>query len=156
MMIRLALLSLVAAQPAFALSCLAPSVARSAAEAVSAEEIFHIAVGTFAYDEVELPAGDASIEPAETSIPAVFEGRALTQAGFTGEISGEVILQVECIGPSCGSVPADTDTLAFFRESAGEMVLDVDACPNWVYPEPTEAQLETVRACVLDGDCAEG
>ena len=155
MMIRLALLSLVAAQPALALSCLAPSVARSAAEAVSADDTFHIAVGIFDYDEVELPIGDASIELDETSIPAVFEGRALTQGGFTAEISGEVILHVECIGPSCGSVPVDTETLAFFRESAGEMVLDADACPNWLYPEPTEAQLETVQSCVLDRDCPE-
>ncbi|WP_375261727.1 hypothetical protein [Palleronia sp.] len=156
MMIRLALLSLVAAQPALALSCLAPSVARSTVEAVSAEETFRIAVGSFFYDEVELPADGTSIEPTETSIPAVFDGHALTREGFTTEVSSEVVLQVECIGPSCGSVPADTEALAFFREVGGELVLDVNACPGWVFPEPTEAQLETVRNCVVDQDCPEG
>ena len=141
----------VASGPAWALSCLRPSVASSTAQAMSAEDTFRIVVGRFDFDPVEPPTDGP---PEETLRRAEFDGRALTGDGFTAATTGEVMLRFGCAGPWCGSLEPGVETLAYLVQEEGAWVLDVEACPRWAFTDPTEAQLETVRACV-SGDCPE-
>ncbi|SPJ23091.1 hypothetical protein [Palleronia abyssalis] len=145
------LLSLVCAQPAFALSCLAPSVAQSTREAVQSDERYRIVLGTFTYDEVSLPADGT--QGRQTSIPAVFEGDALTLEGFDDPTKDQVVLQVECITNVCGSITPGVPTLAFLRQDGDDVVLDVNACPQWVFTDPSSQQIATVVECITGEGC---
>ena len=87
------------------------------------------------------------------SIPAQFEGKGLTSTGFDDAIEDDVILNITCMTGSCGSVEPGVETLVFLRQEDEKAVLDLDPCPNWVFPRPTDAQLDTVRECVTGEGC---
>ena len=53
---------------------------------------------------------------------------------------------------SCGTVEPRVEMLMFLRVDADSTVLELGPCPQWAFPEPTEAQKQTVLSCVT-GDC---
>ena len=147
-------LSLTVASPASALSCLQPDIARSTLDAVRSQDSYRIVLGRMSYRAVTPPAEGTPGEAGRAlSIPARFTGRALTAEGFTDDTQDDIILNITCVMQSCGSVEPNTRVLAFLRREGDKAVLDLDPCSQWLFPDPTEEQLETVRACVTGGDC---
>lgn len=143
----LAALGCLLAGPAPALSCLAPDLARSTAQAVAAEETFRVVIGRF---DVDLPPNGTA-----GRFPARFAGRGVTSDGLGPPVSGEVTIEIGCAGPWCGEKPPETEALAFLRREADAWVLYLGACPQWLFEAPTKAQVETVRSCVA-GNCPAG
>lgn len=102
----LVLLGLLAlAQPAFALSCLAPDIARDYHKAAQSDDTYIIVKGDLFFDETELP--DRTDQRSSRArdmidIDGWLAGYSLTKDGFTKRFERDVILRVSCLGPWCG------------------------------------------------------
>ncbi|QFU10193.1 hypothetical protein PARPLA_00242 [Rhodobacteraceae bacterium THAF1] len=142
-----------AAQPALALSCIVPDVARSTQAAMDSSETYRIVVGKFEFDTLSPPFDGTTLGDGEAaSIPAQFNGYALTSDGFTDPTRDKVILNVTCMMQSCGGIGSGVETLAFLRSDGADPILELGPCPQWAFPTPTDAQKQTVLDCVT-GDC---
>ena len=151
----LAVLAILAAGQASALSCLRPDVAQSFTDAANADESYIVVLGRFDVPPGALPAPDLTdAEPEPVNVQAMFRGRQLQADGtFAGALSVPVTLAQQCAGPWCGQMAQDQRLLAFLVQSDEGLVLEVGPCPKWAFANPTEEMLDTVAACVTGGDC---
>lgn len=134
--------ALVAAGPASALSCLQPTIPVSYGAANDRTATFRIAVGELTPEHLGTRGGGAQ------QVPATFTGRFFNGAGFGGASEqSAVTIEVNCTASWCGSVQAVSDGLFFFRQDAGGLVLEANACPLFVYPDVTGAMRRQVIAC---------
>ena len=147
--------ALVAPLPAFALSCLAPSVERSFARADAAEERYVVVHGRLTLDAKALPrGGSGEVQPPEmTQVKAVLLGKSLNLEGFKVPFDQEITLEVACFGPWCGSVQNGLDMLAFVRKEGEAYALDVNPCGGSVFGAPQRSMLRAVKTCMRGGDC---
>lgn len=148
----------IAAQPALALSCMAPDLARDFQRASESDQEYVVVVGDFEFTPFTspdpskvLPPGKGETKAPARRIPARFEGETLSPQGFTTPLSADLTLEVSCIGPWCGHMEPGT-YLAFMRRDAGALTLEVSACPSMIYADPTPQMRQTVTQC-LSGRC---
>lgn len=153
-------LSLVAAGPAVALSCVAPSVAGSYGFADDSPENYVIAVGALTAVGPSVPpqgavaqGGDIN-QMAGFTQQAHFSGMTFTGSGFNAPLDAQISADVTCVSAWCGSYVDQANALFFFRQDTnGTYVLSLHACPGNVFPNPTQAQLSQVSQCYNSGTC---
>jgi hypothetical protein len=138
-----------------ALSCLAPSVARSYQEYDAAEERYLVVHGRVTLDQDLLPKnGQGTKQPPElTEVPGRLVGKSLSKEGFELPFEQDVTLEVACYGPWCGSVENGTDLLAFVRKDAEGYAIDVNPCGGAAFAVPKPEMLKQAKACMNGGPC---
>ena len=154
----LVLLGLLAlAQPAFALSCLAPDIARDYHKAAQSDDTYIIVKGDLFFDETELP--DRTDQRSSRArdmidIDGWLAGYSLTKDGFTKRFERDVILRVSCLGPWCGGT-SKGEHLAFLKQEALTWVMQISPCPGMTYAAPTDAQEQEALDCFRGKSCPE-
>lgn len=140
-----------------ALSCLAPSVARSFQQYDAAEESYLIVQGRLTFDEKQLPKNSFGNQqpPQMTFVEAHLTGKSMTRAGFRLPFEHDVVLEVACFGPWCGGAKDGGEVMAFVRVEAGSYALDINPCGGAVFPEPRHKMLEQALQCFRGGTCEE-
>lgn len=156
----LALLPLLAATEAGALSCLPPDPAQSFETASAADEVYVVLHGTVTFETPWPERGLAGDGPAEDELARIegrLEGAGLAADGsFGNAFAGSVVLAEACAGPWCGSVASGDEVLAFAEVGEDRVpVVTLDPCGSLTFINPTPAMLEAVGACVR-GDCPAG
>ncbi|WP_227286370.1 MULTISPECIES: hypothetical protein [Paracoccaceae] len=148
-----------AATPALALSCLAPSVTDSFNAANEREETFVMAVGEMTRTGPDTARPDAVQTgaenlPAPYSFPARFSGLSAMADGFVNPLEVDVTVEVSCVSAWCGTPPLDSYALFFLREDdeAG-VIFETDPCARYSYMTPTEQDLTEVMGCALGDAC---
>lgn len=153
-------LSIVAAGPALALSCSAPSVAGAYGFASDSPDNYVIAVGGMNATGPSNPpqgavalGGDINNMQGYTQ-QARFDGMLFTGNGFTQAWNQQILVEVSCSVAWCGQYNDHDDALYFFRQEAnGSYTLQEDACPGNVFANPTNAELRQVSQCYQNGNC---
>ena len=130
-----------------ALSCLAPDVEATYAEALASEARYSVLYGQLHLDEEDLPPSlNSSFTPASpVAVPARFEGAYLVDGAFVGGYETSMSLLVECAGPWCGSATDGAEYLLFAEHHAGGLQVILGACVFWAFQDPTQAQLAYVE-----------
>lgn len=149
-LIRGALIALMLAQPAHALSCLRPDVVRSYVDRAGDPDLV-VLLGSFNF-----PAGvlsqtqhDMTREPTEITIVAQFRGEDLV----TGtRIETDLVIRGRCFGPWCGDMAPGTQ-LAFAQKTANGLELAVDPCGTAAFPNPDIETLARLERCMRDRSC---
>ena len=136
------------ASPAAALSCLPWGPADAYLQAAQSESVFNIVAGRLRFDKSLLPkshAEDPNDTPPLTRIPAQLSGKMLEGKYFSKRINAPAVLEVECLGPWCGSM-APGEALLFFAEQRGsDLVIRAAACGGFAF-----ADTSGVRRQVID------
>ncbi|MEP5728880.1 MAG: hypothetical protein ABJL67_05855 [Sulfitobacter sp.] len=147
--------ALIAPVPAFALSCLAPSVERSYAQFDAAEQTYVVAHGRLTLNTARLPkVGIAGKKPPrKTLIPAKLRGTSLSKEGFKVPFEQDLTLEVLCINVWCGSAQNGEDILAFLRKDADGYALAISPCGGSAFGSPEPAMLKQVTQCMTQGNC---
>ncbi|MDP4991081.1 MAG: hypothetical protein NWQ37_07730 [Marivita lacus] len=146
------------AEPAFALSCAAPDIARDFERAAQSEDTYIIVKGDLFLDETELPdRTDQRTSRARSSVDITgwLAGYSLTKDGFTKRFERDVILRVSCLGPWCGGITKG-DHLAFLRLEDRRWVMQIAPCPGMTYANPTAEQEQKALACFRGDRCEAG
>jgi len=141
--------------PALALSCLAPTVERSFTQFQASDDIYVIVKGQLTLDTTLLPKGmtlDAN-PPEMTHVPARLSGMSMGPNGFVRPFDRDITLEVLCLGPWCGGVAPDIETLTFLRKVDDGYALTISPCGGSAFPEPTVAQEDALQKCWRDGTC---
>ena len=143
-----------------ALKCLEPDPLVSFRTAMASPDIYVILRGAFTFGDGLLP-GDVTTRgnpnlPQPAPFAADFAGQSLVADGFTQAAAMPVSIQSVCFGPWCGQIASGQDVMAFARtDDQGRLVVDVDPCGTWVFPDPTDTVLEQMRGCTADpASCA--
>lgn len=140
------------AQPALALSCLAPNAARTFNDLVEAPEVYVLVVGTFTAPDglPSLPEGEGG------TAQMVLTGGVVTETGLN-PVSTPVTVTTECAGVWCASFPTDGRAhLAFLERSAAPAPprLTVSPCPYRLLAAPTAQQMPALHLCMTQGTCS--
>lgn len=137
-----------------ALSCMRPDPIETFQRLSEAPESYFVLYGQLRFDEAALPEGvstDQTREPAP--IAAQFRGKSLGQSGFTNDYFSDVILQIDCAGPWCGSARSGVDAVYFVAASAPPVTMRAGPCGGRIFEEPTEATLDMLTSCMKGGTC---
>ncbi|MFK7753226.1 MAG: hypothetical protein AB8B51_11830 [Sedimentitalea sp.] len=149
------LLTLICAQPVWALSCLHFGPRDAYIEARDAPERYVVVTGTLRFDEKKLPKADPTHQhaPRNTRIPARFAGKALARGGFTQPFAQNITLEVDCYGPWCASAQSGQTYLAFLAQSDNGYQLSVNPCGGFAFAKPVPKVLRQMRTCFNGGLC---
>ncbi|WP_224816820.1 hypothetical protein [Hasllibacter sp. MH4015] len=143
----------IAAGPAFALSCVRPSVEQSYRNADASPHDHSIAVGQLhllaAPGPVTegRPRGQGFQVPTGYTVPARFDGEFFDGNGFTLSRDVSVTVNVTCVSMWCGAAQDVDYGLFFFRIQNGNYVLDANACPGTVFDDAHPGMLSAVARC---------
>jgi hypothetical protein len=143
------------AQPALALSCMAPDIARDYQKAAESDDTYIIVKGDLFFDQADLPdRTDQRTTRARDSVDVTgwLAGNSLTKDGFTKPFERDVILRVTCLGPWCGGTTKG-DHLAFLMLEDRNWVLQINPCPGMTYAQPIAEQEQKALACFRGDDC---
>ncbi|WP_238112713.1 hypothetical protein [Yoonia sp. I 8.24] len=141
-----------AAEQAQALRCVAPDPLRTFSEIAAAPEDYYVLYGELTFDEAELPEGLRAMGAGlPAPIAAQFRGKGLTQAGFTSDYISPVTLQIDCMANYCGTAQSGIDALYFVRADPTPVTMVASPCREWIFPEPTQAVLDQLTACMQGG-----
>ncbi|MEZ5713939.1 MAG: hypothetical protein R3D85_01490 [Paracoccaceae bacterium] len=135
--------------PAAALSCRRPDVARSYKTAAAAPEAYVVVLGRLAFAADRLPKRGKG-----GRIRARLTGHAVTATGLGARLDRTVTLNVTCVSAWCGSATPGQDMLMFLRQDGADYVLDATPCQQFHFPDPPEADLATLRRCLAGGPCS--
>ncbi len=144
-----------AAQPVFALSCMAPDVADSYQTAANSPDSYVVVHGYLSHHikTVDHSTGDVN-NPREVSFQAQLSGNFLTAEGFNEAYALPVTVNLRCMVAWCGSLPKAGRVLAFVHQtSLGHQILDIGPCGGELFADPTAAMLERVYACHTGEPC---
>lgn len=151
MRIALFCLAMLAAGPATALSCLRPDAVRLFQQARDAEAAYYIVRGRVSLLE-------APNLPERGSTTAAFtrsriDGKALTASGFRAPFSGNVTIEVTCVGPWCGGLDGlDGELIMAIEANGDKLVLRIGPCGGdqvrW-----DKVGEERLLRCYRTGDC---
>jgi hypothetical protein len=148
-LITAAVLSALTVTQATALSCLKPDVAEAYQTAATSALSYVVLKGTFAFTPP--PETD---EIKDKTIETKFEGRLLTSAGFTQQVSAPVEVNLRCLSQWCANIQPDTEYIAFVENDNGEkLTFDVDPCYGLAFFEPTQEDTKRVENCAQGGAC---
>jgi hypothetical protein len=145
----LTIAALLTASQAQALSCLRPNAATSFDQASASEFPYLVLTGT-----LTTPPASGTTQGKPVSLVGTLTGQGLTADGFTAPFDGDVVLQVTCSGPWCGSVPTSGPILAFARIDGATPVIEIDACGGWLFPAPDQAMMDRLTTCMQNGACS--
>jgi hypothetical protein len=135
------------AGPASALSCMPPDLDRSFQHAAEAEEGYGLFYGDIEVDKNTVPQFRGNPQP--YTAEGIFRGQAVYANGLSPEYVQPITIEVECMGMWCGSAYDVDDAILFVElDDQGEMTLEIDACPQWVFHSPAEADLEKMIALI--------
>ena len=143
------------AQPAFALSCMAPDIARDYQQAAQSDDTYIVVKGNLFFDETELPDRiDQRTSRARDSVDVEgwLAGFSLAKNGFTRRFDRDVILRVSCLGPWCGGT-VKGEHLAFLKQEDHQWIMQINPCPGMTYATPTAEQEQTALACFRGEGC---
>ncbi|MEX3017117.1 hypothetical protein [Gymnodinialimonas hymeniacidonis] len=154
-MIRLfaLLLSVFAAGPAMALSCLQPTVAGAYTNAADSPADYVIGAGSLTLTGPSNPPhgltmqGDDPNQMVGYTQPARFDGGLFTGADFNNQQTLSVTVDVTCIAAWCGAASPVDYGLLFFRVVNGTYILDEGACPANVFHDVHPGMLQEVIDC---------
>lgn len=141
---------LLAATQASALSCVMPDPAETFRMAQESPDRFMVLYGTLSADPAAFP-DDAELQPDPDPVPGTFSGHSLTLDGFTRDASGPITLRPTCAASWCGDFPGTGPILAFARTTPSGLDLELDACSQWVFPDPSQAVLDLMADCLEAG-----
>jgi len=134
---------------ATALSCLKPDVAEAYQTAADSDLSYVVLKGKFAF--APLPETD---EAKDRTVEAAFDGRLLTSAGFTQQVTAPVEVNLRCLSAWCASIQPDTEYIAFFENRGGEkLIFDVGPCYGLAFFEPSQEDTKRVENCAQGGAC---
>ena len=158
-MIRALLIAALAWVPvsAQALSCMPHSVQAAYLQADAAEARFVIVRGLLDFDRSALPKVDwdnQQATPPVTEITATLHGKSLSGGAFQLPFEKDVILQVDCIGPWCASVPEGAEVLAFveLRDGAADRIA-TNPCGGYLFATPTPLMIRAIEKCAAGAEC---
>ena len=117
MKVLLTVAALLAASQAQALSCIRPDPFTSFDHANTSVSPYMVMTGT-----LTAPPASGMTESKPVSLMAKLTGQGLAQDGFTAAFDGDVVLQVTCAGPWCGTLPA-SGPAPVLRDQAGEVLV---------------------------------
>lgn len=141
----------VAATPASALRCIAPSVSESYRAAAESPEDYIIGLGYFTQTGLPVPprGDDEDINDRQSySVEGRFIGDLFDGQGFSLDADFAVTVEVACLGPWCGSHGNAEHALFFFRQMAdGSRLLEAGLCPLWMFVDPSPDMVSEVLAC---------
>lgn len=143
------------AQPAFALSCMAPDIARDYQQAAQSDDTYIVVKGNLFFDETELPDRiDQRTSRARDSVDVEgwLAGFSLAKNGFTRRFERDVILRVSCLGPWCGGT-VKGEHLAFLKQEDHQWIMQINPCHGMTYATPTAEQEQTALACFRGEGC---
>lgn len=157
MPILLAIMIVLLAGSASALSCLRPDPAATYQRMASAKETYVVLHGRLTYDEATLPKRPR-VAPSKGKRPvqsagARFKGQALNTNGFVTPFDREIRLELTCAGAWCASIENHHLFLAFVERQAGKFSLTVDPCYSTIFPNPEPAVLDQMQTCFNGGRC---
>ncbi len=153
-MIRVALLFTALAGQAEALSCMRPDVVATYQSAASSDETYYILRGALDFDPGEMPSGyDENAEQPEPVLGR-FSGYGLSPNGFEVPVEAPIILYPTCAGPWCGTAQPSDDVLIFVNEDPDAYILEVGACPWFIFDNPTEKMAARLVSCINGDTCA--
>ena len=148
----LAMVLMVLAGEAAALSCVRPDVVSSFQRAEEVPEDVYLLKGTLRFDPSLLPEGVINEERNPPPIPARFEGQALNRNGFTTPYARSVTLQPLCFGPWCGSAQPGQEAIMFATVRGADLVIAASPCGGQIFYEPTRQMEQQLIAC-MNGGC---
>ena len=153
-MIRAALLWLLCAGQAAALSCLPPDVVRTYREVDADSARWGAVVGRLDFDESRLPQPDRrEVSPPQTEIRAQLIGHSLTPEGWTRPFQQNVTLRVQCIAAWCATPVSGRTYLAFVKREGARRVVIADPCGTTLFPRPARRDLDRLQSCFAGGRC---
>lgn len=148
------IMALCAPLPALALSCMAPTVEQTFTMLLAEGDPHFIVEGRLTFDPTLMPKETTAVRPPKmTRVPAEISGFGIGGFGSSGFWKHEITLEVLCFGPWCGSLPQNTWTLAFLRETKGSFALVISPCGGHHFVEPTDEQVEAAQRCMRNGTC---
>lgn len=142
--------------PAFALSCMQPSIPLSYQQHSQAAEAYGVFAGTF-QPMGPLPQVDGYNDEAEATYSAdyLFYGSQILLNSDRQIGSTPIEVRLECAGPWCPNFfETQIDTLAFIEldGSGAPSVLHVGACPGTLFQDTPENR-DQIRACMAGRAC---
>ena len=141
-------IAILAAGPATALTCLAPTVADSFQRADDRPEEFLVALGSLRRIGPDIPDGPDSGDPNMAvgySFAAHFDGRVANSDAFVVDRQFDVTVEVRCVSAWCGGDSLGDYGLYFFRrDGAGAYALEAGPCGGFFFDNPVEHQLMEV------------
>ena len=150
----LAMLLVVISGPATALSCMRPDPVATFQRLAAAPESYFVLYGTLVFDETALPQGTNDFAPAAPDpIPARFVGKGLSQSGFVTAYVSDVLLQVTCAGPWCGSARSGGEAIYFVPASDPPVTMMAGPCGGMIFDDPKPEVIEMLTSCMQGGAC---
>jgi len=147
----LLVLSLFLASPAFALSCMRPSVEAAFMRVHEAAEIYVPVLGQFTGFE---PRKDSkSPTPEDRVFTAHFSGSTFTSRGKGRALDIKVAVTETCLASWCPHLPANTEMLTFLRRDGDGYAIEINACGGNAFSDPTPDQIKSMRACLSKMTC---
>lgn len=154
LLLTAALIFLTATQ-SVALSCMRPDPIETFQRLAAADESYFVLRGKLSFDETALPPSVGTNEMMQpVPIPGFFHGKGLTKEGFTSDYVSNVLLQVNCAGPWCGSAQSNVDAVWFVPFSDPPAILQADPCGSMTFYDPSDAVIEMLESCMAGGTCA--
>ena len=137
-----------------ALSCLRPDAIETYQRLAAAPESYFVLKGTLTFDESALPPSVGSNDTiAPDPIPGSFVGTGLTQGGFDADYVSEVLLQVQCAGPWCGSAQSGVEAVWFVPFSDPPATLQADPCGSMTFYDPAPETVAMLESCMRGETC---
>lgn len=140
--------------PAAALTCLPPTVERAFGAAHAAAEVYVPVIGRFTGFVPR--AADDTLNGADRRYRARFAGHAMTAQGPGPRVAAEVAVTESCLGPWCPALTPEIPVLTFLQRDGAGYRFEVDACNGNLFPDPTDAQIEALQACLRTMACSGG
>lgn len=150
------LLLTIFATPALALSCAPYNAVKAFHAAASAPDPYVVVLGTLTFDDTQLPKVDLSrqedIKP-DNIFPAHLAGHSLARRGFVLPFRKDIMVNVQCTGPWCGSLANGEVYLAFLKQTNDAYILETHPCSGFAFADPDPDILSRVKACVRGSGC---
>ncbi|MEO1640859.1 MAG: hypothetical protein AAFU41_16585 [Pseudomonadota bacterium] len=146
--------SLSAGTQAQALSCMRPDPISTFAFLAAESDPYFVIYGTLIFDEALLPTGVSNQQSQEPApIPARFDGKGLSSEGFVNDYVSDMILQVTCAGPWCGTAQSGVEAVIFVA-SEQPITVEAGACGGRIFENPDQATLDALTTCMQGGPCS--
>ncbi|UWQ90709.1 hypothetical protein K3727_18380 [Rhodobacteraceae bacterium M382] len=152
-----ALIGVVLAGPAVALSCLPWGATDAYLEAAASKSNFVVVDGQLTFDDSLLPTTDWENQqqtPEQSRIPARIQGQSLSRAGYLTPFASDITLEVLCYGPWCAGATDGARYVMFLEQRPDGYVLQVNPCGGFAFDAGKGEAAKQVLQCHQGGRCA--
>ena len=155
-LLALAVGATMAADAAFALSCMKPDAVRLYTQARDSSDLYAIVIGQLQPDtKIAIPEpstdGSGTRDLAATTRSRMF-GRVLGENGFAQFFDREVDVQITCLSIWCGGPILGKDFLAALRVTGGVPILEIGPCGGLTMEVDTDG-IDRLLTCHRTGEC---